>query len=133
VPVSNPDGCWDAIVTGRDGRGWAVVDGLLYSFGPAGVIQVTHGPVRPSPDDAVAIRLARGEAPDAVPLHKPSLALDRDGRPLILTDDVLLGVTDQGAVVVLGQDDRLWSMTLVTTEDGPAVRTADATTHRLGY
>jgi hypothetical protein len=131
-PVNDLRKCWDALVTRADGHGYGIVDGVLYALGPAGAVQVNHPPVHPNPDDPIAIRLARGESPDTVPLHLPSLAFDPAGRLLILTDDVLLGLTDQG-IVVLGQDDRLWSMTLVATADGPVVRASDGVMHRLGY
>lgn len=61
-----------------------------------------------------------------------SLAVDASGTPLVLVEDVLLGVTDQG-VVVLGQDSRLWDGRLVTRDDGVVLKTRGGTPHRLGY
>jgi len=130
IPVTNANKCWDGLVIARDGRGWAVVDGKLYSFGPAGVAELTHGGALAAP---VAVRLAAGEPVDAVPLWLPSLALDAAGRPLILVDDLLFSLSDQGKPVVLGQDDRLRDMTLVTVDDGVLARSRDGTLHRLGY
>jgi hypothetical protein len=122
------EGCWDALVIGRDGRGWGVVAGRLYSFGPAGVVALTHGDGNGSP----ASSLALGNPPDTLALPSPSMALDASGTPLVLVDDVLLGATEQG-VVVLGQDTRLRGGTLFTSEDGAVVRTRDDRAHRLGY
>lgn len=130
LPVTNAGRCWDALAIARDGRGWAVVDSKLYSFGPAGVAEVTHGGKLGAP---VAVRIAAGEPADTLPLWLPSLGLDAAGRPLVLVDDLLFGVSDQGRLIVLGQDDRLRDMTLVTVDDGVLVRSRDGTLHRLGY
>lgn len=130
IPVANASRCWDGLVIARDGRGWAVVDGKLYSFGPAGVAEITHGG---APDTPVAVLLARGEPAETLPLRSSSLGLGRAGQPLVLVEDLLLGLSDQGKLVVLGQDDRLRDMTLVTVDDGVLVRSGDGTTRRLGY
>lgn len=125
------EGCWDALVIGRDGRGWGIVAGRLYSFGPAGVAELTHGGPS-STGEPVATLLASGTRPDVLPLAEASLALDATGTPLVLVDDVLLGVADQD-VVVLGQDSRLRGARLFTRDDGVAVQTRDGMAHRLGY
>lgn len=130
IPTVNVDHCWGGLVIARDGRGWAVVDGALYSFGPEGVVAVTRGGVQGRP---VAVRLAGGEPAEAVPLVSPSLALGRDGRPVVLVEDLLFGLSDQGKLVVLGQDDRLRGMTLVTVEDGVLAQARNGAPHRLGY
>lgn len=124
--------CWDDVVVGRDGRGWAAVGGRLCSFGPAGVAQLTAGAAEDH-WEPVANQLARGVPPAAVPFRQPSLALDRDGRLLVQVEDMLFGLSDQGQLIVLGQDDRLRNGRLVTTGDGALVRMASGALHRLGY
>jgi hypothetical protein len=123
--------CWDDVVIGRDGRGWAVAGGKLYSFGPAGVVELTHGGPQ-STDELPATKLAAGLPLDSLTLASTSMALDASGTPLVLVDDMLLGATEQG-VVLLGQDTRLRGATLYTHGDGAAVQTRDGVVHRLGY
>lgn len=73
--------------------------GQLCSIGPEGTAPLTAGGTPGAP----AVNLGEGVAPDRLALESPSMALDASGRPMVLVDDVLLGMTDQG-VVVLGQD-----------------------------
>jgi hypothetical protein len=69
----------------------------------------------------------------SVPVESPSLGLDESGRPLVLTNNVLLGLTETGQLTVLAQDERLWNATLVPVDDGTLLRTSDGRVHRLDY
>ncbi|TDV40673.1 hypothetical protein [Actinophytocola oryzae] len=124
-------GCWDGLVIGRDGQGWCVVNGHLYSFGRGGLVERTHG--GPSSGGGLVVaQLARGVPAADLQMSPTSLALDATGMPLVVVENVLLGVTDQG-VVVLGQDERLRDATLFTSADGVLVQTRDGRAHRLGH
>ncbi|MBB4907185.1 hypothetical protein [Actinophytocola algeriensis] len=131
--LKGESGCLSPVV-GRDGRGWVLAQGGLYWFDPARL-----GPATPvvnaagSDDVPVAVALAHGADPATVRLPYATLAFDSAGGLLVLSEDVLLGVTVEGAVTVLAQDGRLHGGKLSAVEGGAVVTLRDGTLHRLGY
>jgi hypothetical protein len=79
------------------------------------------------------VALAHGADPATVRLPYATLAFDSAGGLLVLSEDVLLGVTVEGAVTVLAQDGRFHGGRLSAVEGGAVVTLRDGTVHRLGY
>lgn len=142
--VGTPDGAFELVdgrarrvfdepveggVIGPDGRGWLLSDGRLLSFDGQNARAVIDsdektangelvGAARVAP---VAVQLACGVPPEQLALPRAQLGFDADGRPMAFSDDVVLTVTDDGAVQVVAQDDRLISVGVWPVEGGTAV------------
>jgi hypothetical protein len=106
-------------VVRADGRGWLVADGRLLALDGDRVL----GPVidageRSSASTPVAAQLARGVAPLALALPRAAVGLDPSGRALVVADDVVLAVADDGAVSVVAQDRRLVDLPVFAAEGG---------------
>jgi hypothetical protein len=131
--LKGESGCLSPVV-GRDGRGWVLAQGGLYWFDPARLGPATAVVNAAESDDVpVAVALAHGADPRTVRLPNASLAFDSTGRLLVLSDDVLLGVTVKGEVRLLAQDERLMGGRLSAVEGGAVVTLRDGTVHLLGY
>jgi hypothetical protein len=106
-------------VVRADGRGWVLVDGRLLALDGDRVL----GPVidaggRAGDVTPVAVQLARGVAPAALALPRATVALDPAGRAVVVADDVVLAVGDDGGVSVVAQDRRLMGLGLFAAEGG---------------
>jgi len=118
-PVRTVEGRIDGGVVRSDGRGWVLADGRLLALDGDRVL----GPVidageRSGDITPVAVQLARGVAPAAVALPRGTVGLDGSGRPLVVSDDVVLAVGADGGVTVVAQDRRLAGLGLVAAEGG---------------
>ncbi|OLF07771.1 hypothetical protein BLA60_25950 [Actinophytocola xinjiangensis] len=122
------------VAVGPDGRGWAVSNKGLFVFDPdsAGKARAVIDP-RGTDQVPVAVQLAHGTAPSALTLDQTTVAFDVAGRPLVLDDDVLLGLSAAGDPVVVAQDERLRGARLFGVEGGALVRAADGTLFRLDH
>lgn len=115
------DGPVDDGVIGPDGRGWLLSGGRLLSFDGQDartVIDAVDTDTAP-----VSVQLRRGVRPEQLTLMRAQLGLDVDGRPLVVSDDVVLAVTDGGAVQVVAQDEQFLQMTNVYPVEGGTVVT----------
>jgi hypothetical protein len=119
APVRAVEGRIDGGVVRTDGRGWVLADGRLLTLdgdrvlGPVIDAGERRGDVTP-----VAVQLARGVAPTALALPRATVGLDGSGRPVVVSDDVVLAVGDDGAVTVVAQDRRLGGLALFAAEGG---------------
>jgi hypothetical protein len=91
-------------VVRADGRGWVLVDGRLVTLDGAAVIDAGE---RRGGQEPVAVQLAQGVAPAQLALPRATVGLDARGRPVVVTDGVVLAVGDDGVVSVVAQDARL--------------------------
>lgn len=122
------------VAVGPDGRGWAVSNKGLFTFDPGGS-RPARAVIDPEGDGAVpvAVQLAHGTAPSALTPDYYPIAFDSAGGPLLLDDDVLIGLSGAGEVVVVAQDERLRGARLYGVAGGALVRTADGTLFRLDH
>jgi hypothetical protein len=130
-PVPVVEGPVDGGVVRADGRGWLLAGGRLLALENDRVL----GPAIDAGDrraDAtpVAVQLARGVAPAALALPRAAVALDARGQAIVIADDVVLGVGDDGTVTVLAQDRRLVGLP-VSAAEGGAVATGSGELLRL--
>jgi hypothetical protein len=91
-----------------DGRGWVLADGRLVALDRGRVLGpvIDAGPGRGA-DVPVVVQLARGVAPTALALPRAQLALDQQGRAIVVSDGTALAVDRAGRVRPVAQDDRL--------------------------
>jgi hypothetical protein len=121
APVRVLDGPVAGGVIRADGRGWVIADGRLLALdgdrvlGPVIDPGHRHGDITP-----VAVQLARGVAPAALALPRGTVAVDASGRAVVVSDDVVLAVGDDGTVGVVAQDRRLTGLDVVAAEGGLA-------------
>jgi hypothetical protein len=119
APVRAVDGRIGAGVFRSDGRGWVLADGRLLALDGDQVL----GPVidageRRGDTTPVAVQLARGVTPATLALPRATVGLDGSGRPLVISDDMVLAVGADGAVTVVAQDRRLAGLGLFAAEGG---------------
>ncbi|GAA1305700.1 hypothetical protein [Pseudonocardia xinjiangensis] len=113
------DGRVGSGVVRADGRGWVLVDGRLFTLDGDRVLgTVIDAGGRAGDITPVAVQLARGVAPAALALPRATVALDRAGRAVVVADDVVLAVGDDGGVSVVAQDRRLVGLGLFAAEGG---------------
>jgi hypothetical protein len=119
APVRTVEGRIDGGVVRGDGQGWVLAGGRLLALDGDRVL----GPVidageRSGDTTPVAVQLARGVAPAALALPRGTVGLDGSGRPLVVSDDLVLAVGADGAVTVVAQDRRLAGLGLFAAEGG---------------
>jgi hypothetical protein len=106
-------------VVRADGRGWLLADGGLVALDGDRMLGAVIDPGdRQADTTPVAVQLAKGVAPAALALPRATVALDGAGRAVVVADDVVLAVGDDGSVSVVAQDRRLVGLPVFAAEGG---------------